>query len=49
MTEPEDKNSEERIRNAFKERDWNEIKSAFKHGALSEMLFHYILIIIFRC
>ena len=28
MTEPEDKNSEERIRNAFKERDWNEIKSA---------------------
>lgn len=28
MTEPEEKNSEERIRNAFKERDWNEIKSA---------------------
>ena len=28
MSEQEDKNSEERIRNAFKERDWNEIKSA---------------------
>ncbi len=28
MSELEDKNSEERIRNAFKERDWNEIKSA---------------------
>jgi uncharacterized protein (TIGR00730 family) len=28
MTEPEEKNSEERIRNAFKERDWSEIKSA---------------------
>ncbi len=28
MSELEDKNSEEQIRNAFKERDWNEIKSA---------------------
>jgi uncharacterized protein (TIGR00730 family) len=28
MTEPEEKKSEERIRNAFKERDWSEIKSA---------------------
>ena len=28
MSELEDKNSEDRIRNAFKERDWNEIKSA---------------------
>ena len=28
MSEQEDKNSEDRIRNAFKERDWNEIKSA---------------------
>jgi uncharacterized protein (TIGR00730 family) len=28
MSELEDKNSEDQIRNAFKERDWNEIKSA---------------------
>jgi uncharacterized protein (TIGR00730 family) len=28
MTEQEAENSEEQIRNAFKERDWNEIKSA---------------------
>ena len=28
MSESESTNSEERIRKAFKERDWNEIKSA---------------------
>jgi len=28
MSEQDDKNSEDRIRQAFKERDWNEIKSA---------------------